>query len=317
MLAEITLKTQTPPNWFWQLRPLGRHLFQLPLLSALRPLASRAAAVSTPAGRISFQDSPTLASAGNGRQLTLLSANLYHDWPRYRRLHARLETVAQLIEAEAADIVLLQEVSRTRAFRSDEWLAQRLGMAYVYARANGHESAIGFEEGLAIFSRFPLAAPVLTELGGSSNPFSRRLGLGVEVVTPSENVPVFSVHLALTAGRNAAQVSQLQSWIGGIAGGRMALIGGDFNAHESAGRMKRLRENWVDTFRRLHPHKDGTTHELRWPWGRTRRRRLDYHFLRCEQGCWQVQEARHLESGGSRHSDHSAVLTRLRNDCSD
>lgn len=315
MLAELTLNTQSRPNWFWQLRPLGRRLFQMPVLSMLRPLASKAAAVATPAGRISFQESPALSSASDGRQLTLFSANLYHDWPRHRRLRSRLESVAQLIEAEAADIILLQEVSRTPTFRSDEWLAQRLGMAYVYARANGHESAIGFEEGLAIFSRFPLAQPVLTELGGSSNPFSRRLGLGVEVVMPSGRLPVFSVHLALTAGRNSEQVSQLQRWIGGIAGSRPALIGGDFNAHETAATMMRLRSFWLDTFRLLHPDTDGTTHELRWPWGGSRRRRLDYHFLHGDKACWQIQEAQHLQSAAGRHSDHSAVLTRLSSRC--
>jgi exonuclease III len=48
-----------------------------------------------------------------------------------------------MVESEAADIVLLQEVARTTKLKVDEWLAERLGMGYVYARANGHEPGIG------------------------------------------------------------------------------------------------------------------------------------------------------------------------------
>ncbi len=71
-------------------------------------------------------------------QLTVLSANLWHDWPRFRRIKERLEDFARLAEREQADVILLQEVARTRAIRADEWLADRLGMVSVYSRANGH-----------------------------------------------------------------------------------------------------------------------------------------------------------------------------------
>ena len=317
MSQELYLNVRPFPShsWFWGLRPIARKLFGLPVMRYLRPLAAQAAAVAAPAGRIFFQAAPAQPHQQNGRHLTILSANLYHDWPRYRRLHQRLEAVAKLIEAETADIVLLQEVARIPHFRSDEWLADRLGMAYVYARANGHETAVGFEEGVAIYSRFPLSAPTLTELGWGTNPFTRRLGLGALVETANGRLPVFSVHLGLTPKKNTGQLAHLRDWIGDIAGANPAVIGGDFNAHETTPQITRTRQTWIDTFRWLHPQAEGTTHELVWPWGKSRRRRLDYLFLHGEKQCWQVLEARHLDAPDGPHSDHRAVLTRLKVNC--
>ena len=93
-------------------------------------------------------------------QLTVLSANLknpyFSSWRVDRSaLLARLEAFARLAEGAAADIVLCQEVGRGQALRVDEWLAGRLGLAAVYARANGGPR-LGREEGLAILSRYPL-----------------------------------------------------------------------------------------------------------------------------------------------------------------
>ncbi len=243
--------------------------------------------------------------------LTVLSANLFHDWPRHRRLQERLEAVAQLIEENSVDVALLQEVARTRELRADQWLAERLGMAYVYSRANGHESAIGFEEGLAIFSRFPLESPSLAELRPGS-PVTRRLGLGAWVKTMCGDLQVFSVHLGLLPHHNAAQLTHLRELITTSHQQHPVLIGGDFNAHEDTPQIMQAKQSWVDTFRHLHPEADGITHEIRWPWGKSgRKRRLDYLFLKPGNMTWSIQKACHLDAPGGPHSDHRAVLTQL------
>ena len=145
---EIHVDAQVPrrASLFSRLRPIARSLFRFPGLRALHPLARRVLAVAEPAGRLSWRATPSQPVLKECGMLTVLSANLWHDWPRRRGWPQRLEALAQLVEAEGADIVLLQEVARTPALRADEWLARRLGMAYAYARANGHEAAIGFEE---------------------------------------------------------------------------------------------------------------------------------------------------------------------------
>jgi endonuclease/exonuclease/phosphatase family metal-dependent hydrolase len=271
--------------------------------------------VVEPAGRRLTVGKSIRASYRRDEAVTMLSANLWHDWPRHRRLTQRLESFAKLVEAEEVDILLLQEVARTPDIRTDQWLAERLKMAYVYSRANGHHRGIGFEEGLAVFSRFPLKAPRFQQLEPSFKPFVRRLVLGAEVETPHVDLPVFSVHLSLLPSHNAAQVQLLQDWVTSIAGDRSALIGGDFNAHEHAAQMTHMRQTWLDVYRHIHPKTEGATHELRvFSKGRARRRRLDYIFLFPGNRRWKVLEARHLDAPDGPHSDHRAVLAKLKLD---
>lgn len=298
----------------WRLRPTGQRVFAWPGLRLLRPLARRAFAVAEPAGRLRLKPQPARPPPAAADHLTFLSTNLWHDWPRGRRWPERLEAVATLAEAESADVILLQEVARTQALPADTWLARRLGMACAYSRANGHADAIGFEEGLAVLSRFPLAAPRLQQLGPGTNPFVRRLALAIEVATPVGDLLAVSVHLALRRGHNALQLAQLRTWVAQAAGERPAVIGGDYNAPEHRAEIRSTQRAWLDTFRHLHPEADGTTHEIFWPWGRLlRRHRLDYIFFQAGRGAgqWRVLETRHLDAPGGPHSDHRAVLTRL------
>jgi endonuclease/exonuclease/phosphatase family metal-dependent hydrolase len=245
------------------------------------------------------------------RALSVLSANLWHDWPRQRRWLSRLEALAQLVEAERAEVVLLQEVTRTRTLRADEWLAGRLNMHCLYARANGHR-AVDFEEGVAVLSRFPLGEALVRQFRARLNPFVRRVALGTVIATPNGPVAAVSVHLSLTPGRNARQLAALPGWVSGLAGSHPAVIGGDFNAPEHRRGIQRARLHWLDTFRSLHPDADGATHELHWLGGRTlRRQRLDYIFWHPGQHPWHVLEARHLRAPSAPHSDHLAVVARL------
>jgi endonuclease/exonuclease/phosphatase family metal-dependent hydrolase len=218
--------------------------------------------------------------------------------------------MAQLIEDERVDVALLQEVARTREVHADRWLAERLGMGSAYSRANGHEKAIGFEEGLAILSRYPLRLPRSEHLRPSPSRWVRRMALAAEVETPSGGLSAVSVHLGLLPRHNEAQLAHLLGWVSSTARGLAAVIAGDFNAHENAPQIRRARLAWLDVFRHVHPHGDGTTHVLRWPWGGGLRRRLDYVFLQAGAKGWRVLEARTIEPAGH-PSDHKAVLARL------
>jgi len=290
---------------------LARKLLRLPGLRRLQPAARRLLALAR-APESPFHGGSAPGTAGSCNSVTIISANLWHDWPRHRRVLERAEDFASLVEAHSAEIILLQEVSRTRYLRLDEWLAQRLGMTYAYSRVNGHLESIGFEEGLAILSRYPLSAPILKPLGGGRNPLVRRLALGAVVASPCGPLFAVSVHLGLRRRHNIAQLACLRAWLARAADGLPALIGGDFNATEAAPHMARTRHIWLDTFRHLHPSADGTTHVLRWPWGATlRRSRLDYIFYQPGIAGWQVLEASSLTAPNRPHSDHKAVLARL------
>lgn len=290
-----------------------RKLLSYPGLRFLCPLARRVAGVIEAPGRVTVQGMPARKVLVRECQgLTVISANLWHDWPKRRRAVERLEAFARLVDEHRADVLLLQEVARTTGFWTDQWLARRLGMAYVYSRANGHLDGIGFEEGLAVFSRYPLSEPVLHQLSPEENQFARRLVLGAQIASPCGKLLAFSVHLGLIGKQNSDQAAKLDGWVHTISKDETALVGGDFNAGEHSKQIKRLQGSWLDTFRHLNPFSDGTTHELRWPWGKPLRRdRLDYIFLKANREEWKVLEALHLETLGERHSDHRVVLLRL------
>ena len=216
--------------------------------------------------------------------LTILSANLLNPlfntmWVEHRTWLARLEALAGLVEAESADIVLCQEVGRSREFRVDEWLAGRLGLTAVYERANGRAGGRwGREEGVAILSRYPLSSPVSTLLDGG---LWRRPALGAVVSAPWGELAVYTAHLSLRPWRNRRQPGRLRDWVAATAGGRPAIIGGDFNAAEQAPGMAALAGQWRDVWRVAHPTQVGFSHDLTLFGRVARRRRIDYLFLRA------------------------------------
>jgi len=297
------------------LRSFGRSFLYSPIRRLFQPLLAKIAAVKEPTRHLIHHAIPVTRSKNQPcKPITIISANLWHDWPWHRQLFARLSAFAGLVESEEADIVLLQEVARTAKIKADEWLAERLGMGYVYARANGHEFGIGFEEGLAVFSRFPLETPRGYQLSESAFQMSRRMALGTNVKTPCGNLMVFSVHLGVTNKDNQNQVVRLRDWVGSTTQERTALIGGDFNAHENRSQIRDIQSQWLDIYRQKNPESDGTTHELRWPWGKPLlRHRLDYLFMQRGIGHWNVLDTQHLGApvGKGIHSDHRAVMARL------
>jgi endonuclease/exonuclease/phosphatase family metal-dependent hydrolase len=294
------------------IKPIISRLLHLPVLRHLRPFARKVHAVSQPVGRLSVQRQPGTIRHYENKPITIVSSNLWHDWPKHRRFTQRLESFAGMVEGENADVVLLQEVARRSNFHVDKWLSDRLGMAYAYSRANGDEAGIGFEEGLAVLSRFPIQGLYLQQLGSSTNIFVHRLAMGAKVLSPWGPFAAISVHLAMFKHQNANQLTHLYAWLTTIMGNLPTIIGGDFNSHENSPQMTRVRSLWMDTFRMMNPDADGTTHELCTPQGRViRRSRLDYIFLRPGKSKWNVLETRHLDGWSGPHSDHRAVLTRL------
>jgi len=315
----VSQKVSYPTNltfpsfpWFSRFRSIGRKLLRLPILNQLKPVALQALSVAHPPTYLFGKHLPTKREKTQGEEITVLSANLWHDWPYYRRLKDRLESFASLVESKAADIVLLQEVARTARMRADEWLADRLGMAYFYIRANGHQESIGFEEGLAILSRYPLNDPLVRQLGAPTSPFTRRLALSACVETPFGGLRAFCAHLGLIKGHNARQVANLHEWVNETTQEGSALIGGDFNAHETTTQIVRAKRSWLDTFRLLHPEKDGATHELKTLGRIFKRTRRDYLFLQSGNRCWEVLEAAHLRAPHIYLSDHQIVMARLK-----
>ena len=250
--------------------------------------------------------------------ITILTANLknpyFSSWRvDHAAILARLEAFARLGESVQADVLLCQEVGRGRDFRVDEWLAGRLAMTAVYARANGG-GRFGREEGLAILSRTPLRDRRETLLAGG---LWRRPALGAVVDSPLGEIAVYTAHLSLRPWRNRQGVARLRAWVAATAGARPAIIGGDFNAGEGAPQIVALSEaqggeaGWVDAFRARHPSADGATHELRLLGVAVKRQRLDYLFLKPGTLGLRIANGDPITSPAVPFSDHLAVVARL------
>jgi endonuclease/exonuclease/phosphatase family metal-dependent hydrolase len=298
--------------------PFNRLRLQLgPIIKRIKSVhiadwANKVISVAEPAGRVTMSRQMVHASGGDFTGITVLSANLWHDWPRFRNIEKRLEAFARLVEHEKADLIMLQEIARTQTFKVDTWLADRLGMSYVYSRSNGSE-IIGFEEGLGVFSRFPLIRkPYIRQVSGIANPIVRRMALGVEVETPCGRILAFSVHLGLLRKQNAHQLEELHRWISRLSGNRSVVIGGDFNVPEKSHQIRRVRTFWQDTYRLAQAQGHSHTHTVKWPWGDTLfNQRIDYIFLQPGLPALNVMDVRHLDPLGDLHSDHRAVIARL------
>lgn len=242
--------------------------------------------------------------------LTVMSANLWHDWPRQHRWAPRLQAVADLASGHGVDVLLLQEVARTRTLQADGWLARRLGMSHGYARANGSARAFGFEEGLAILSRYPIIEVRTRRL--TRNPAVRRIGLGAALDTPFGRVTAVCVHLGLVHSRQAHQMRVLRTWLDEMSGSEPAIIGGDFNATPAHRGISALRREWVDTFQHARPNQESTTHRRRSARLGVRERLIDYVFVRQPAGApWTVVDAAHVDGPSGGHSDHRAVIAQL------
>jgi endonuclease/exonuclease/phosphatase family metal-dependent hydrolase len=293
-LNEIVINADYLQNYstpiYRKLKRWGIKILNSNILQRVKPIAKRVLSIAEPSGRIVFMENPGIREINKtDENITILTVNLWHDWPRRRQLRERLACFVELVRDEDADIILLQELTRTPDFAADEWLSDQLGMAYLYSRANGHAHGIGFEEGLAVYSRFPIRKPRLAQLSDRRNPFTRRLGIN--------------------GRQNENQFSRLIRWVEKQSGNSSAVIGGDFNAQEHTRQVRNAQKSWQDSYRSIHPGTDGYTHEIQWPWGGIlKQSRLDYLFLKKGKHTWNVFEARQLDMYDCSISDHKPVL---------
>jgi endonuclease/exonuclease/phosphatase family metal-dependent hydrolase len=250
-------------------------------------------------------------------------------------LRARLEWTAERLAEERPDLVLLQEASVTAQHgNTAALLAERLGMAHVYARANPAPlwsvasaaarrlGAPAFEEGPAVLSRLPIVEHRVHRLSSPLGLHERRIALEAVLDGPMGRFSAFSVHL--TAGSRAARIRQIEALVRAVDASPHAhpvIVGGDFNAEEHSHEVRWLTglAGWIDSFRHLHPEAPGHT------WGQvlaaahaTAGTRIDFLFSAPSNGeHWDPAHSRLIldrsfprsRDGVLWASDHYGVLT--------
>jgi endonuclease/exonuclease/phosphatase family metal-dependent hydrolase len=235
------------------------------------------------------------ATRADERPLRLVTFNLLHGgpWSSFtgddQELESRLAMTIEELRALQPDLVALQESAVTRR-RGDvaARIAGALGLAHVHARATERVfwprllgrlivGALGFVEGPAILSRFPITSSEIFDLPRCQRRFDPRVALRAEVQTAAGSLAVFSTHTT----RDDCQTRRVAELA--LAGdGRATIVMGDLNTGETAPVLAVFRDHgFVDVFRSANPTAPGLT-----VWQRidasvpTVGRRVDYVFLR-------------------------------------
>jgi endonuclease/exonuclease/phosphatase family metal-dependent hydrolase len=137
---------------------------------------------------------------------------------------------------------------------------------------------LGFKEGPAILSRFPIAATEVYDLPRGRRVWDPRILLRADVATPCGLLHVFSTH---TSGQTC-QAEHIGRIVSERRSRNPSVVMGDFNALETSSGLVTLREEhgFVDTFRLANPAIPGPT-----VWQRieakhsTVSRRVDFLFV--------------------------------------
>ncbi|NNM01579.1 MAG: hypothetical protein HKO62_12570 [Gammaproteobacteria bacterium] len=242
------------------------------------------------------------SGAESAEALRMLTFNVYHDFPDYTRLSERLELLAEHVIESGSDIVLLQELPWTSdTGPAIEYLAERTGMNYVYARANGNFKVIRFEEGVGILSRYPLGATEIHAVRPKPGYFANSVALAAVAHTPFGDIQVISAHLARgSEALSRDQVADFRRFVAG-RGDYPTAIGADLNAREYWPHIEALSRDWTDAFRAANPTAPGLSCCIRKEQQRSRDAaffaRVDYLYLvsRAAQG-WRVTQAERVFS---------------------
>jgi endonuclease/exonuclease/phosphatase family metal-dependent hydrolase len=234
------------------------------------------------------------------RALRLVTFNLLHGGPWSsvtgddQELESRLAMTIAELRALQPDLVALQESAVTRR-RGDvaARIAGALGLAHVHARATERVvwppllgrlivGALGFAEGPAILSRFPITSAEIFDLPRCQRRrLDPRVALRADVQTPAGPIAVFSTHTTRDdcQTRRVAELALAQN-------GRATIVMGDLNTAETAPVLGTFGDHgFVDLFRAANPTAPGLT-----VWQRidasepTVARRVDYVFLRPGTG---------------------------------
>jgi endonuclease/exonuclease/phosphatase family metal-dependent hydrolase len=238
---------------------------------------------------------PAAATTADDRPLRVVTFNLLHGGPWSGitgdddDLERRLGLIVAQLRALEPDVVALQEspVSRWRGDVAAR-LAGALGFVHVHARATERVfpwrllgrlvmGALGFVEGPAILSRFPIVSSQVHELPRCVHRLDPRVALRADVATPAGLLTVYSAHTS----RDDCQTRRVAELVRAQQGPQPALLLGDLNTGESAPALRELLDGgFVDLFREANPDARGATarQDVRAP-ASTVQRRIDYVLL--------------------------------------
>ncbi|MDH5740883.1 MAG: endonuclease/exonuclease/phosphatase family protein, partial [Nitrospira sp.] len=189
------------------------------------------------------------------------------------------------------DVIALQEASDSRKHGNvPQRIAEALGYQMVFEPATQHisgigfldqliTSVIGFKEGPAILSRYPIVASEVYDLPRCQRRMDPRILLRAEINAPDGPIQVFSAH---TAKGDECQLTRVGELFREHRGTGRAILMGDLNTGEESSVLTEWQNEpgLIDAFRVANPRMTGGTVwqniHVEWP---TADRRVDFIFL--------------------------------------
>lgn len=230
------------------------------------------------------------------RPLRVVTLNLLHagPWSGWRgdttALETRLRMVTEELRGLAPDVIAVQEASRTRrAGVIAGRLADALGYHYVFEPATSYLTPVpllnrlvvamlGFSEGPAVISRFPIAGRHVYELPRCRNRLDPRILLRADLTTPWGPLAILTTH----TNADPCQVEHIGEILRAEAPPGPFVLTGDFNMTETSAPMQALVRlgRLTDAFRAARPEAPGlTVYQRPWAPAPTVSRRVDFIFL--------------------------------------
>lgn len=251
----------------------------------------------------------TTAGQSQAETLRVVTFNLLHGGPwsgligNGADLNERFEIAVAQLAALRPDVVALQEAS-VGGGRGNvaERLGRALGVEWIHAPTTSQvfgigwldrtiTSAIRFNEGPAVLSRFPIVSSEVVALPRCANRLFPRVLLRVEVKTPHGPLDFYSTHTS----RDDCQLRRVAELVGARRGPLPAIVAGDFNTRENADAYAELLgAGFVDAFRAVNPGAAGSTSLQRVHASEsTVSRRIDFVFVVSgANGASRVRESR-------------------------
>jgi endonuclease/exonuclease/phosphatase family metal-dependent hydrolase len=228
--------------------------------------------------------------------LRVLIYNIHHGIDADQNMD--LEAIADVIAAQGADIVALNEVNRGRATNGFvdtlPLISRRLGIPYQFGA-----TLADAQYGNALLSRYPLLD--WDNIHYASNTTEVRGLLRAVIQVGGESVTVFATHLDHLSGPDHARREQVAQALTVWDGAPHTILAGDLNAEPDAPELAPIYSaGLVDALRAA-----GLEHVFTF-WDRGPQRRIDYVFLTPDLTlvqAWVVE---------SRASDHLPVVVDVR-----
>lgn len=233
--------------------------------------------------------------AANVGRLKALSVNIwnYNYWQR------RLSHLIRVIRESSPDVIGFQEVRAIKSGSSSgqptRWQVADLAAAlpeyeYVFQPAMGFREGHEFvQEGLAVFSRYPITATSVLKLSRDpldGQDFHQRMCLRARVQTRWGGVNVLSTHLSLSLAARARTLPEVSHFASGFLP-EPTILTGDFNAVYTAGPSLLTRPEFgefKDAWSSVHGDSEASDREGWTFHAWDHRTRIDFVFSKSEPG---------------------------------